>query len=243
MRLLLSALLAAFLFTTASHAEKITDKDEFLEKVNAAFSELSIAKITELFYLDGLTESDKEETFYQYGIRQRFGVQKVSVVQYAPLSTVTKEVKSGQIIWGASRGHCRYFSCEPEGEIIVVLTTSRMNITLRLVYGKVGDAYYLAGLKSMKVSSEEEEENYFSFYVNRAQSLTTTFRYNVSGIDLEKQFKGVISGGFQARYITSVVVVSDSDDAHVELNIFKNQKDFYRSTGKGKLEYHKDKTE
>lgn len=201
-----------------------------------AFSKKEKATIEELYYVEGLSASDKElnsrmlDMFWE-------GPGEVESVTIVP---VPEEITRPLI----AQGKRWELALPPTGAFQVKFKGSSgqwQRKTMTVLFGESAGKYYLVPAKSTDLGWKGPEDTTLTYMVigEGQDKVKIRYRWNVSGVDLEEIAKSQ-SRSFLGQYIDFVTVTSDSDDTNVTLIIREHDKDIYTSQplkGKGTLEY------
>jgi len=213
--------------------------EEFLASYRAALEQKDAAKLFSLYYTEGCSEGDLQSMKEMLPL-MAFYKGKLQEIKYEPLP---KDEDIVHILNG-KKYETTY---APQGKISFSYDSNDGKSQYKGgdAYAVIGNKYRLIAMKSSDLGwkGPKDQQLVFNLLGNAKDKLQVSYKWNASGVDLEKTALITPSGvGVMGQFFESIKVTSNGDDVDVDLSVIEGGKDIYTSQhlkGKGTLEYKK----
>lgn len=213
---------------------QITDKAAFLAEIQSALRDKDLAKLESLRFTEGMSPNDLGNMKRGDGfLLQQNGIQSVSFEELPP-SDRPFRVSGGK----------KYEPTAPKVGFVKVefSKVGDRQVIQRLPYAIVNGGYYLVQEKSSKIDWKGSPDIELSFKVEGTGMgyVTTRYKYNASGLDLEAK-EGKSFDLVQGQYFQEIVFTSGRDLVDATVIVMEGGKEVFRAPIKdvGEVRYQR----
>ena len=233
MKLITLAILLAL--SIRAWSADITTESAFTEAIKAALTTKSAEKLNAIIYTSGMSEADKARA-----AKAQERILDGREIEGITLAELPKDFVSTFIVQGMKYEP----TAQPSGLVKIDFkkTGSAVN-SMSMPYAIIKGAYHLLTTKSTDLKWTGPADVSIGFMVmgKGQDKVSVRGKFNASGVDMERSFKGSSSTIF-GQHFSEITVTSDDPETDVTLRVLENRNEIFKSEplkGKGVITYKK----